>query len=386
MRDGLRIADADRHVIEPIEIWRDYLPPALRDRAPTHAVEEAAEARLARLGPRALLPVPPVPMLDGRPLYRGMSERAWLAMAWSGQARGSRMAGIDRAEAHLREMDREGIDVAVLFPTYALLILGRDDLAPEVALGFARAYNRWLADFCARDPARLRGAALVCPHAPEQMAAELASASALGTAAVVLRPNLVGGRRLADPAYEPFWAECERRSIGVVLHEGTHSYLPAAGADRFTSRFALHACSHPIEQMMALLDLIEGGVLERHPGLRVALLEAGCGWLPYWLWRLDEEYAHLADEVRERVRMAPSEYFRRQCFIAAEPDEPLLAEVIERIGEDRFLFGTDFPHVDHDDGQVGRALALRGRMTRAAIEKIVWGNAERFFQLDAAQR
>ncbi|HKE16530.1 MAG TPA: amidohydrolase family protein [Kofleriaceae bacterium] len=388
MRDGFRIADADRHVVEPIEMWRERLPPALREHAPYHAAvaAEPLSARVARLGARALLPPPPRPMLAGRPLYNNMSERAWLELASSAQGRARELDSLETPEAHLREMDREGIDVAVLFPTYALLVLGRDDLDPELALGFARAYNEWLRDLCARDPARLRGVALACPHAPDRMAGELDAASALGTSAVVMRPNPVGGRRLGHPAYAPFWAECERRSIGVVLHEGTHSYLPAAGADRFESRFALHACSHPIEQMMALLDLVEGGVLDRHPMLRVAFLEAGCGWLPYWLWRLDEEYAHLAGEVAGRVRMPPSAYFRRQCLVAAEPDEPLLPEAIRHIGDDRILFGTDFPHLDHDEGQVTRALALRGRVPDAALRKMLWDNAAGFFGLGAPQQ
>jgi predicted TIM-barrel fold metal-dependent hydrolase len=385
MRDGLRIADADRHVVEPIEMWRELLPPALREHAPYHAAgdREPLAARVARLGARALLSPPPFPMLGGRPLYNKMSERAWLALASSASARAERLEGIERPEAHLREMDREGIDVAFLFPTYALLILGRADLGPELALGFARTYNEWLRGFCARDPERLRPVALVCPHAPDEMAPEVAAAASHGFGAVVLRPNLVGGRRLSHPAYADFWAECERRSIGVVLHEGTHATLPSAGADRFESRFALHACSHPMEQMMALLDLVEGGVLERHPMLRVALLEAGCGWLPYWLWRLDEEYAHLADEVGERVRMRPSAYFRRQCLIAAEPDEPLLPEVIRLLGEGCVLFGTDFPHLDHDEGQVGRALALRGRVPEAALRRMLWDNAADFFRIGA---
>jgi uncharacterized protein len=380
MRDGLRIADADRHVVEPIAMWREHLPPELRQHAPYHAaIDEPLAARVERLGGRALLAPPPMPMLAGRPLYSRMTERAWMEMAWSARARASELDQLETPDAHLREMDREGIDIAYLLPTYAMLILGRDDLAPELALGFSRAYNQWLLGFCARDPARLRAVALACPHAPDRMAAEVAAALDSGMAGGVMRPNPVGGRRLAHPAYAEFWAECERRRAGVILHEGTHADLPAAGADRFESRFALHACSHPMEQMMALLDLIEGGVLERHPALRVAFLEAGCGWLPYWLWRLDEEYAHLAGEVRENVRMPPSAYFRRQCLIAAEADEPLLPEVIRLVGEQSLLFGTDFPHLDHDEGQVAGALALRGAVPESALRRMLWDNAAGFF-------
>jgi len=386
MRQGYRIIDADRHVVEPIGMWREYLAPELREHAP-YPVAPAGGAsfgeRISRLGARALLPVPPMPTLDGRPLYRKMSDRAWFELAWAARQRAEHLERIERPEGHLEDMDREGIDVAVLYPTYALLIMGFDALSPELGSGFAAAYNAWLGDFCARDPARLRGVALISPHAPAQMVPELSRAVARGFQAVVLRPNLVGGRRLSHPLYEEFWAACERLAIGVVLHEGTHAYLPAAGADRFDTRFAMHACSHPMEQMMALLDLVEGGVLERHPGLRVAFMEAGCGWLPYWLWRLDEEYAHLAGEVAENVRAEPSAYFRRQCAVAAEPGEPLLPQVVELFGEESVLFGTDFPHLDHDEGIVAQALSLSlgGRLPESALRKMLWDNAARFFRV-----
>lgn len=115
------------------------------------------------------------------------------------------------------------------------------------------------------------------------MVKELHRMANLGWKAVFLRPNPVKGRILSDPAYEPFWTACEDLDMAVGIHEGNHSRLSTTGAERFNSRFALHACSHPMEQMMALLALIEGGVLERHRRLRVAFLESGCGWLPYWL-------------------------------------------------------------------------------------------------------
>jgi predicted TIM-barrel fold metal-dependent hydrolase len=281
-------------------------------------------------------------------------------------------------------MDVEGIDAAVLYPTYGLLVLGVDTLAPDLAAALARAYNRWLRDFVGRSPDRLKGAALVSMHAPGEMPAEVATAAAAGFVAAVVRPNPVDGRRLSDRAYAPFWAECEARGLAVVLHEGTHAYLPTAGADRFASRFAQHACSHPLEQMIGLLDLIEGGVFARHPRLRVGLLEAGAGWAPYWLWRLDEEYAHLHREVAERVREKPSATFQRQAWITAEADEPYLPRLLDFIGASRILFGTDFPHVDHDDGLVARALSRRQAFSDDVMRRYLSGNARRFYGLDAA--
>jgi predicted TIM-barrel fold metal-dependent hydrolase len=136
-----------------------------------------------------------------------------------------------------------------------------------------------------------------------------------------------------------------------------------------------------MEQMMALLALIEGGVLERHPQLRVAFLEAGSAWLPYWLWRLDEcEYKQIGGEVFEHVRMKPSEYFRRQCCVAIEPGEPNLQETIRWAGEDNIFFGTDFPHFDHNQEIVNEALKLDAVLPSGALAKLLWDNAARFYQ------
>lgn len=93
---------------------------------------------------------------------------------------------------------------------------------------------------------------------------------------------------------------------------------------------------------MGLLALLQGGVLERHPSLRIGAMEAGCGWLPYWAWRLDEEYRAVGAEVAATVRQPPSAYLRRHCFVSVEPDEPYLPDVVRHLPEDRLLFGSDF--------------------------------------------
>src|SRR5262249_33497780 len=144
-------------------------------------------------------------------------------------------------------------------------------------------------------------AAIISRHDPGRMVADLEAVLHDGYRAVVLRPNPVLGRTLGAPEMEPFFAACEVNSVPVFLHEGAHGRVATAGADRFRTHFAQHSCSHPLEAMMALVALLEGGVLERHPALRFVWLESGCGWLPYWLWRLDEEYEHMRNEVRGSV-------------------------------------------------------------------------------------
>jgi len=385
MKEGFRIIDADRHVVEPLHLWSTYLEPEFRQYAPKMGapIDEPLEARVARLGARGLIPLLNMPTLDGKPLWNGMTEQAWIEISTTAYMRLGSVIRFDDPATYLADMDRTGVDISFLYPGHALLIEGFTQIEPAVASAFARAYNSWLRDFCALSPKRLRGIGLISLHDPARMLSELERVVSFGWKAVIVRPNPIHGRTLSDPAYEPFWAACERYSVAVTLHNSTESYVPSAGADRFKTHFALHACAHPMEQMMALLSLIEGGVLERHPRLRIAGLEGGCGWLPFWLWRLDElEYGYVKDEVAEHVRMKPSAYFRRQYFVALEPGEPMLPEVIRHVGEDNLLFGTDFPHPDHHLDAVDEVLALKGKLSEQTLRKILWDNPARLFGIE----
>jgi predicted TIM-barrel fold metal-dependent hydrolase len=308
----------------------------------------------------------------GQPVIR-YPEAAYIELVLVAERRRKQLIDVETARGHLADMDANGIDVAVLLPTYASYLVYDDTVDAERSCAFAAAYNRWLIDFCAAAPDRLIGAALISRHEPDAMVRDLEQSVRAGIRAVVLRPNPVQGRTLSSPSHAAFWVACEHHAITVLLHEGTHTRVATAGADRFASRFGQHACSHPMEAMMALLSLIEGGVLEAHPRLRVGILEAGCGWLPYWLWRLDHvEYTQLRGEVRRRVRRPPSEYFQRQCWIALEPGEAMLDRVVTEIGAPRMVFGTDFPHLDHDHGIVDEMMARRDLLGDARLRTILW--------------
>ncbi|HEX8701858.1 MAG TPA: amidohydrolase family protein [Myxococcaceae bacterium] len=389
MRHALRIIDSDRHVAEPIELWQQYLPPEYRAGAPYYEVlspPETPAQRVARLGPKGLLPPMPTLMLDGQPVLSKVSERARMEVAWGlVQRHADGSAGASPA-SHLSSMERSGLEVAFLYPTTGSFLVRIDGMEPARASSFARAYNDWLRDFCRPAPERLRGVGVISLHDPSRMVEELERVASFGWKAVVVPPNPVGGRTLSHPDYEPFWSACERLSIAISVHEGSHARLPTAGAERFQTRFALNASSHPLEAMLALLTLIEGGVLERHPRLRVGFLEAGCSWVPYWLWRLDATWKHMAGEVAENVRLKPSEYFRRQCFVSIEPEEPGLQEVVRILGPDNLLFGTDYPHADHGDDILDHALGLRGVLSDEVLHKLFWENPNRFYGLSTDTR
>lgn len=351
MFKGYKIIDADAHAIEPIGIWEQYLNPAYKSFAPL-----------------------PDLTIKGESIYHQISHRVKGKMSLSNNF---------DAEAQVRAMQQMGIDRSLIYPTYGLWLLAIDSMPPQLAQEFVLAYNNWLKDFCSYNPQMLGGVGLVNLHEPADLVPEVQRIANFGWKAVCVVPNPVKGRSLSDPAYEPFWAECERLNIAVGMHTAAHCRLPATGADRFKTHFALHACAHPMEQMIALLALIEGGVLERYPQLRVGFLESGCGWLPYWLCRLDKEYEELYWEVKDQVKLKPSEYFRRQCFIELEPCEPYIAQLIDYIGSDNLIFGSDYPHLDRDIHAVNKTVALAEQLSPTIVSKILWDNPARFYGIEA---
>jgi predicted TIM-barrel fold metal-dependent hydrolase len=366
MLKGYRITDVDGHVQEPRDLW---------------------ERRIDR----AFLADVPELRADGRRYYREQ-ERNYKLSAEVLAAFTRRtletyteevQAGWDPA-SQIRAMDRMGVDVSYLYPTDGLFMWHFRNMDPATANALTRAYNDWLHEFCRYEPARLRPVAAIALQDPLLALGELRRAHAeLGMRAVYVRPNPVDGRTLGHPDLEPLWAECERLGAAVGIHEGAHCQLESAGAERFRTDFALWSCSHPMEQMMAFLSLLEAGVLERHPRLRIAFLEAGCGWVPYWLWRLDEQVRGFGRYAPEMKR-EPSEYFGRQCWVAFEADEEALPALVAHVGEDRIVWGSDYPHHDATfPGAVEKLEAAASRLAPVARDGILGANARRLYRLSA---
>jgi len=141
---------------------------------------------------------------------------------------------------------------------------------------------------------------------------------------------------------------------------------------------------NPVELMMAFGSMAAGGVLERHPRLRCAFLEGTCGWLPWYLWRLDEAWEKFGPGSEIQIAHTPSQYFFRQCVIATDADEKPLRQVIEAIGDDNIVVSTDYPH---SDGLFPTAIEefvhLEG-VTDKSKSKILWDNCARLYNLAAS--
>lgn len=404
MAKRLPILDAEAHVMEPLDLWNRYLEPGFQARAPTfRKVEDSqggdwgsevmSEARFHYACLQAGMDPDKVEQalklshpgfqnfeLEGELLLGPVAQRIWRwgAMQAMKHYMPQILANYDAA-SHVETLRGMGVERAYLYPSKGLLLFYVDALDAGLTGALVRAYNDWLREYCAHAPDFLRPVGALSQHDPEQMVAELERVASWGWKAVMLRPNPVKGRMPSHPTHERFWTRCEELGIAVGLHEGAHARVPTLGSDRFRTHFGMHACSHPMEQMSALLSLIEGGVLERHPRLRVGLMESGCGWLPYWLWRMDAEYEAMGWEVREHVRMKPSDYFRRQCFITCEATEPGIELVIDTVGEGCVLFGSDYPHSDHPPHVREHAALLVERLKPTAARRLLWDNGCRFY-------
>jgi predicted TIM-barrel fold metal-dependent hydrolase len=135
-----------------------------------------------------------------------------------------------------------------------------------------------------------------------------------------------------------------------------------------------------MEQIMGMGTFLAGGVLARHPGLRMAFLECNCSWVPWLIWRLDESWEREGDACMPDVKEPPSAYFKRQCWVAIEPDETPSRHMIEDFGYDQLVFSTDYPHGDSAYPEaVDHFLELP--LSDEQKRKILWDNCARFYEV-----
>ena len=242
--------------------------------------------------------------------------------------------------------------------------------------------NNWLYDFCEKNPNRLLGAGMISPFDIEEAVNEAKRCvKELGFRAVFTRSNILNDRNWFDDYYEPLWSVLEELATPVGFHESSSSLARQTG-DWFEPNFMLRrAVAQPMEQMLGLVSICAGGVLARHPQLRVAFLEANCTWLPWLLWRLDEGWEREGDIWAKDLTMKPSNYFKRQVFVSVEPDEAGVKYVIDYIGTDRLVFSTDYPHGDSKYPHAVESF-LQLKVSEDDKRKILWDNCAEFYRVN----
>ncbi len=279
-------------------------------------------------------------------------------------------------QARLEDMDSEGIDIAVLFGGNMGLSTQMADNA-EYAVAYARAYNDWLADYCSADSDRLKGVAMVPVDYPELAAEELRRAvTELGAVAVVVQP-FYKNINLYEQHFFPIYEAAQEVDVPVMIHGPGR--LRALLKDRYHTQFERHMVDFPMSVMMGSMDLLTGGVLDAFPKLRVAMLEGQCGWIPWWLDRLDEHFEKLPHQV-PRIKHPPSEYIETgRVFFSCDADEKELPHVVDRVGEGVIVYASDYPHWDCIFPGSVTAISERDTLSPARKRKILGENAVRLF-------
>ena len=289
---------------------------------------------------------------------------------------GGRLGGMENNDVptRLRDMDREGIDVSVLFPTSSFGMTRI--IEPDYAAAYASAYNDLAAGVCAESP-RLRAVALLpFQDVPAAVREARRAIVDLGLAGVAVATQ--GMREhLGSRTYWPIYEELERLGVPLCVHNRREG---PAGDQRFDSFLYMHTVGRPIETIIQFVGLVYGGVAERFPNLRIGFMECGAGWAPYWIERMDEEWEKRGSVEAPLCKEKPSSYvLSRPWYFAAEPDEGMLPYCIDRIGADRILFASDYPHWDGMFPNVVSTIRSREDISVEAKEMILGGNANRFY-------
>jgi predicted TIM-barrel fold metal-dependent hydrolase len=353
---GRTFFDADSHLKELPDFLREHADPHLRDRLPEIAFESGGKMQdgLVELGARRAHPAATVDDLVA------LGDRLLAG------PKGYGALGAFNSDERSKALDLLGFERQLVFATFSTGSFFAPGLDPELAAGASRAHNRAMAAFCDDDP-RLIGVGATTLDDPAAAVAEVDHVVSLGLGAVWVPHRSAGGRSPGHDDLDPFWAKCAEHRLPVVLHVGgtaiqlpaewmntgrpiPHDWLGGGENVRGKDMIALH---HAAETFVGTLVL--DGVLERHRGLRLGVIELGAGWVPALLRRLD----HIASIWRKSepelaaLTRSPSQQLAEQAAFTPFPFEDVGA-LIRESNADLYLFSSDYPHHEGGRNPLGR--------------------------------
>ncbi len=373
MRNGFKVFDADAHVVYPADLWSRYL-------------DKKYASRIGRKQPIPGFETYNPVTVDDRftqhdtILYGRFQELiGWTAEDMEKQYGECVSAGFT-GDTVAKALALDGVDLCVIYgPEYDRWVEG---IAPELQAAVPRAYKRWGADMRETSGGRVLASAPVPLNDVSRAVEEIRFAyEDLGVRAFWARPDRFNTRSLGDRYYDPIWEILQDFDVPFATHEFMGLNGTSFGHDRYKSFVEWHSVVHTFEAMGAMMSMIVHGVFERFPRLRVAYLEAGCGWVPSWLDRIDEQLELAPGEFPE-LTMDATSYFKRNCWITTECEDKFVSDAIRWLGGDRILYESDFPHPDSKfPHTVDTFLKLRPDLiSDDEKRKILWDNALDFYR------
>jgi predicted TIM-barrel fold metal-dependent hydrolase len=367
------VVDADGHILEPPDLWERYLEPKYRDRAVRIRKDDRGleyleingqPSKMVRNDAPATLGV--MDQLGGIEYQREPTGLGYVDNASFGSM---------DAKERLKRLDIENIERVFLYPTLGLLWETEcEDL--ELSVAYARAYNRWIVDFCSESNGRLLPIAHIPLAIPELAEQELRRAAHDGVKGFFVPPFIWSRKIHGHPDHHRVFAAAQELGLPFGLHPAFEPHWAAPTRfGRMTSRDTAFYQNVVLGNVIreGFTSLFQYGVFDRFPELRVVILEIGAGWIGYWLDRMDAVYESPIGKTVP-LQHKPSEYFRRQCWVSGDPDERSVAGVIPFVGEDRFFWASDFPHSDHPPKYIPNLLELTNLLPQSARPKLLGKN------------
>jgi predicted TIM-barrel fold metal-dependent hydrolase len=361
-----RLMSADDHIIEPPHLWVDRVPDRYRDRCP-RIVE--VDGRQAWLYEDELTYIP---MGSCRALP-GFKEEGYPPAPGTANFDEIRPGCYDPVE-RLKDMDIDGVWGQLCFPNYARFAGHRFFLNVkdhDLGLACLRTYNDYLLDvWCATDPARLYGAAILPLHDLDLAIAELERVLAKGIPPKAIafseNPTVLGLPSVHTDHWEPLWSLVNDAGIPVCMHIGSSSRLVTTSADAPPT---VLVSLNGLNSMMACVDWMMSGILERHPNIKVMLSEGGAGWIPYILERADKAFHDKRIKPNPAIgqtskggQIPPSQLFRDHMYVCLVDEHFALRALGDGgVPVDNLLWEGDYPHGDglwpHNHDYLEKALA-----------------------------
>ena len=363
----IAIVDFDQHYYEPVDCCTRHLDPRFADQA-VHVAPGDDGRPEWRVGDRPLeIERHPRHVTIGPgELERALSARDRGEPYTHHLIDGTAPEYTDR-DVRLKLLDEWGIDAAVLFPSSGLTFDAQMSDLPEAACAAATAFNRWIEEdwgFAYRN--RIFAAAFISLQSVDAAVVELERVLALGARVIQIRLGPVGGRSPAHPDFDPFWARVQEAGVPVALHITTSGYETALSrlwgenphADHTQrSGFQWYAFFATRPAMDTFAALIFHNLFGRFPDLRVLSVENGSRWVAPLLQELDAAYRFVVGNpgstwIGGPITDRPSELFKRHVYVAPFLDrghEAPLDSLVELLGADHVLFGSDWPHGEGRD-------------------------------------
>ncbi len=368
--DDVLVVDADGHVNEDDVDLASRVPEKWRSQAPIRLKDNQGYPRI---------------LLEGRIWSASEGPGPGVTGPFTDKARKRRPGMTDPTE-RLKDMDQEGIDVAVLFGTQiALTVNGL--MNGELASALCHAVNEWLLEYCSTDPKRLRAVGLIPCQDPPIAVKELEYLAKAGATSAML-PTNVYGRNMGDPMFFPIYEAAQEIGMPLSVHPQTgHDGVPGvsgvmgAGSRRFFKYVYVHMTAFPFELMIAMMHMIGEGVFDRYPRLKVGFMEGGAGWLPFWMERFDEHLEKLAPQM-PGLKRRPSEIIRSdQIVLTCESEETGLDRVLDVAGSATVLYASDYCHWDCHFPYSVKDVYEASDLNSPHKERILSRNAIEFFKL-----